>query len=176
MYKRIAVVFSLLPFLLVGCSTKEEKALLKTYEKKKYSHKKLLQTEKAQLHDANETKILLTATYLFQQTDTPREEDQRDEIFIVGLYIEERNIQDIHADDFNLTLNGSLPKRVTLLKKSDKRLQNVPLVIEWGEYFEVAFPHTKKAKFNLIFESKLYGKRSLDFAKKAKYVFTKEVI
>jgi hypothetical protein len=176
MYKEMAIVFSLLSFVLTGCSTKEERALLKTYEQKIQTHKKLLQTEKIQFNDGNETKVLLTATYLFQQVDIPRHEDQRDEVFIVGLYMEDTTIRNLHEDDFNLTLNGHSAKRITRLAKSDKRLKNIPLVIEWGEYFEVAFPHVKGVKFNLLFNSRKYGKRNLEFAKKAKYTFTKELI
>jgi hypothetical protein len=164
----------LLSLLFAGCSSKEEKALLQVYNKEKVYHKKLLQTEKIQLYDGNETKVLLTATYIFEQSDVKKEDDRRDEVFIVGFYMEDETVRDQLAEDFNLTLNGTLPKSVKVLKRSDKRLKEIPLVTEWGDYFEVVFPHTQSTKFDLVFSSEMYGKKKLHFAKKAKYVFTKE--
>jgi hypothetical protein len=164
----------LLSLLFAGCSSKEEKALLQVYNKEKVYHKKLLQTEKIQLYDSNETKVLLTATYIFEQSDVKKEDDRRDEVFIVGFYMEDETVRDLLAENFNLTLNGTLPKSVKVLKRSDKRLKEIPLVTEWGDYFEVVFPHTQSTKFDLVFSSEMYGKKKLHFAKKAKYVFTKE--
>jgi hypothetical protein len=167
-------VLCLLSLFFAGCSSKEEKALLQVYNKEKVYHKKLLQTEKIQLYDSNETKVLLTATYIFEQSDVKKEDDRRDEVFIVGFYMEDETVRDQLAEDFNLTLNGTLPKSVKVLKRSDKRLKEIPLVTEWGDYFEVVFPHTQSTKFDLVFSSEMYGKKKLHFAKKAKYVFTKE--
>ena len=167
-------VLCLLSLLFVGCTSKEEKALLHVYNKEKQYNKKLLQTEKVQLYDGNETQVLLTATYIFEQSNIKKEDDNRDEVFIVGLYMEDETAQNLLSQDFNLTLNGTLPKSVKVLKSSDKRLKDIPLVIEWGEYFEVVFPHTNSTKFDLVFSSEVYGKKKLHFAKKAKYVFTKE--
>jgi hypothetical protein len=164
----------LLSLLFAGCSSKEEKALLQVYNKEKVYHKKLLQTEKIQLYDSNETKVLLTATYIFEQSDVKKEDDRRDEVFIVGFYMEDETVRDLLAEDFNLTLNGTLPKSVKVLKRSDKCLKEIPFVTEWGDYFEVVFPHIKSTKFDLVFSSEMYGKKKLHFAKKAKYVFTKE--
>jgi len=164
----------LLTLFLFGCSTKEEKVLLQAYDKKKIYHKKLLHTEKVQLYNGSETKVLLTATYLFTQTGIPKEEDRRDEVFIVGLYMEDEEAVHFTAGDFNLTLNGKTPKSVTVLESSDRRLKDIPFVTSWGSYFEVLFPHTSSEKFDLVFNSRIYGERSLHFAKKAKYVFTKE--
>jgi hypothetical protein len=174
MYSKTVWTLCLLSLLFAGCSSKEEKALLQVYNKEKVYHKKLLQTEKIQLYDSNETKVLLTATYIFEQSDVKKEDDRRDEVFIVGFYIEDETVRDLLAEDFNLTLNGTLPKSVKVLKRSDKRLKKIPLVTEWGDYFEVVFPHTQSTKFDLVFSSEMYGKKKLHFAKKAKYVFTKE--
>jgi len=174
MCRETVLAFCLFSVLLAGCTSKEEKALLQVYSKEKIYHKKLLQTEKVQLYDANETKILLTATYLYTQTDVPKEKDKRDEVFIVGVNMEDEEAASFNAEDFNLTLNGTLPKEVKILKKSDIYLKHIPFVTEWGQYFEVVFPHTSNAKFDLLFESNIYGMKKLHFAKKAKYVFTKE--
>ena len=164
----------LLSLLFAGCSSKEEKALLQVYNKEKTYHKRLLQTEKTQLYDGNETKVLLTVTYLFEKSDLKKEDDKRDEVFIVGLYMEDETARNLLSEDFNLTLNGTLPKSVKVLKRTDSRLGKIPLVTEWGDYFEVVFPHTIRTKFDLLFSSEVYGERRLHFAKKAKYVFTKE--
>ena len=174
MYRETVIAFCLFSLLLTGCTSKEEKALLQVYKKEKAYHKKLLQTEKAQLYDENETKVLLTATYLYTQTDVPKEKDKRDEVFIVGLYMEDEESAHFNAEDFNLTLNGKTPKHVRILKKSDIRLKNIPFITEWGDYFEVVFPHTSSARFDLVVDSNTYGMKKLHFAKKAKYVFSKE--
>ncbi len=160
--------------LLAGCTSKEETALLQSYNQKKRYHKKLMHTEKAQLYDGNETKVLLTVTYLYDRSEVKQEEDTRDEVFIVGLYMEDETVKDQLSRDFSLTLNGTLPKSVTVLKHSDKRLKDIPFVTVWGNYFEVIFPHTNSSRFDLLFNSTAYGKKVLHFAKKAKYVFTKE--
>ncbi|AKF24849.1 hypothetical protein YH65_05190 [Sulfurovum lithotrophicum] len=174
MHRETVMAFCLFSLLLGGCSSKEEKALLQVYNKEKVYYKKLLHTEKAQLYDANETKVLLTATYLYSQTDVPKEKDKRDEVFIIGLYMEDEEVARFTAGDFNLTLNGETPKSVKILKKADKRLKNIPFITDWGDYFEVVFPYTLSMKFDLVFNSETYGVKKLHFAKKAKYVFTKE--
>ena len=174
MHRGTVIALCLFSLLISGCSSKEEKALLQVYNTKKDYHKKLLQTEKAQLYDGNETKVLLTATYIYIQTDLPKEEDKRDEVFIVGLYMEDETAEHFSSEDFNLTLNGEMPKSVKILKQSDKRLKDIPFITDWGDYFEVVFPHTASAKFDLVFNSETYGVKKLHFAKKAKYVFTKE--
>ena len=45
-------------------ASKEEKALIKVYEKNKIYHKQLQKTEKIQLKQEGITQVLLTATYL----------------------------------------------------------------------------------------------------------------
>jgi len=174
MRSKTVLAICTMSLLLAGCSSKEEKALLQICNKEKTYHKKMLHTEKAQLYDGNETKILLTATYLYTQTDVHQKEDKRDEVFIVGIYMEDETAEHFSSEDFNLTLNGETPKSVIILKRLDERLKDIPLVTEWGEYFEVVFPHTSSSKFDLVFTSETYGVKKLHFAKKAKYVFTKE--
>ena len=174
MHNKIVLAICTVSLLLAGCSSKEEKAFLQVYNKEKVYHKKLLQTEKAQLYDGNETKVLLTATYLYTQTEVPKAEDKRDEVFIVGMYMEDEEVAHFTAGDFNLTLNGKTPKSVVILKRSDERLKNIPFITNWGDYFEVVFPHTSNERFDLVVNSEIYGKKNLHFAKKAKYVFTKE--
>ncbi|OQX49504.1 MAG: hypothetical protein B5M46_05475, partial [Epsilonproteobacteria bacterium 4484_20] len=70
----------------------------------------------------------------FEKSDLKKEDDKRDEVFIVGLYMEDETARNLLSEDFNLT----------------------------------------RTKFDLLFSSEVYGERRLHFAKKAKYVFTKE--
>jgi len=79
--------------LLIGCSSKEEKALMKEYKNKKTYFKMLQKTEKILLSDNNTTKAVLTATYL----RAPHEKlsNKKDETFIIGLYLEDEEINDI---------------------------------------------------------------------------------
>jgi len=158
--------------LLLGCTSKEEKVLMQAYEKNKSYHKQLLKTEKTQLYDGLVTKVLLTATYLYEPSY--QKEDKRDETFIVGVHIEESEIQILNEGGFSLTLNKDVPKSITKLKEDDKRLKNISFISEWSQLYLVTFPHTSSKDFKLIFNSELYGKGELHFAKVAKYVLTKK--
>jgi len=160
--------------LLTGCTSKEEKALMQTYEKYKSYHKELQKTEKIQLYDGSVTKALLTATYLYEPNY--RKVDRGNEIFIVGVYLEESEMQTFNQGGFSLTLNGKVPGSIKKLEKSDPRLKNISFVTEWSQFYLVVFPHTSSKSFKLIFESTLYGKGELHFAKVAKYVLTKELL
>jgi hypothetical protein len=169
-YRKIGWILTLFSLCLSGCSIKGEKQLLKVYEQEKGYHRHLLHTEKAQLYEGNETKVLLTATYL-----SPQRGVSGDEAFIVGLYVEDETIQTLQADDFSLRLNGMPPKRIVALKRGSAELGEIPFMTEWGDYFKVVFPHSERSRFELIFESQRDGRAVLPFAKKAKYLFTKEV-
>jgi len=170
MYKVLTTVIILT--LLLGCTSKEEKALMQAYEKNKSYHKQLQKTEKTQLYDELVTKALLTATYLYEPSY--QKEDKRDETFIVGIHIEESEIQTLNEGGFSLTLNEDLPKSIRKLKEDDKRLKNISFISEWSQLYLVTFPHTSSKDFKLIFHSDMYGKGELYFAKVAKYVLTKK--
>ena len=159
--------------LLLGCTSKEEKALMQAYEKNKSYHKQLQKTEKIQLYDGLVTKVLLTATYLYEPNY--QKDDKRDETFIVGVYLEESEIQTFNQEGFSLTLNGNMHKSIKKLEKGDKRLKNISFVSEWSHFYLVTFPHTSSKSFKLIFKSDRYGEGELHFAKVAKYVLTKKV-
>ncbi len=180
--------------LLAGCTSKEEKALMEAYEKKKPYHQQLQKTEKTQLYDGLITKALLSATYLNEQNTD--KEYKPDEVFIVGIYIEEdvesedaNNSKDsniiedsntseerfFHQEGYSLTLNGTVPKSMQQLEADDPLLKHISFVSEWNYFYLVTFPHTSKKSFKLIFKSELYGSGKLHFAKVAKYVLTKEL-
>ena len=159
----------LIILILAACTTKDEKALLEMYDKKKNYHKQLLKTEKTQLKSDNITKVLLTATYI-----TEPSKRKSDEVFIVGIYIEESEKQNFMKEGFTLTLEGKKPKSVKPLKKRSNHLKNLSFVSQWSRFYIVRFPHTQKKRFTLELTSDLYGKGALYFAKVAKYVFEKK--
>ena len=135
-------------------------------------HKRLQKTEKIQLYEGNVTKAMLTATYLY--TQTYEKHDTRDEVFIVGIHLEEGVVADIKEGEYTLSLNGSKAKGAVKLDISDPRLKDNSFVIEWGSYYLVTFPHVERKDFTLEFKSAVYGEGTLHFAKVAKYVLSKE--
>lgn len=155
--------------LLLGCTSKEEKALMQSYTKKINYHKQLQKTEKIQLYENNVTKVMVTATYLY--TQTLNKNDTRDEVFIVGIHLENEASEELN---YSLLLNGIEAKEVRELSTDDARLKELSFISEWGEYYLVTFPHVKSKRVTLVFESERYGKGKLYFAKVAKYILTKQ--
>ena len=169
---RLSVVFIAI-VLLLGCTSKSEKNLMEAYNQKLSYHKQLQKTEKIQLNQDNETKVLLTATYLY----TPNFEtnDTRDEVFIVGLHLDDEASRNINSSEYSFTHNVQIPKEVTELPSDDALLKELSFVTNWANYYLVTFPHVSNKKITLTFESRSYGKGLLHFAKVAKYVLNKEV-
>jgi len=160
--------------LLAACASKEQKALMQTYEKNKPYHKHLQKTEKIQLYDGEVTKVLLTATYLYEQA--PDKNDIRDELFVVGVHIEGSEESSFERGDYSLTLNGYAPKSIKLLEEGSPLLKDLSFVTEWGHYYRIIFPHVSSKSFILVFKSDVYGKGVLKFAKVAKYTLPKKGI
>ncbi len=186
MYKLLLGFMSMA--LLVGCSSKEEKALVKSYQSKMAYHKNLQQTEKAEISDANGSIAIITATYLYSPNF--EKNDTRDEVFIVGIHFEDSNTSRMNfnqdrtldkatnrmltsQDEYILTLNEKKPKKVTRLDANDAKLSNISFVTEWSDYYEVRYPHAG-SRLKLVFENSFYGKADLNFSKVAKFVYTKK--
>lgn len=159
--------------LLLGCTSKEETDLMQSYNEKANYHKKLQKTEKTQLYQDDLTKAFLTATYLY--TPNFEKNDTRDESFIVGIHLEDHGSGEIDTQGNSLTLNGQTAKDIQSLALEDERLKDISFVTPWSNYYLITFPHQSSKKFTLVFESELYGKGELHFAKVAKYVFNKEM-
>ena len=159
--------------LLLGCSSKQEKDLIQAYNEKSNYHKQLQKTEKIQLYDNNVTKAMLTATYLY--TRNFENNDSRDEVFIVGLYLDDKVSGNFNGKENTLTLNGKAPKEIKALSMNDERLKDLSFVTSWSSYYLVTFPHESSKNITLVFENASYGKGELHFAKVAKYVLNKEV-
>jgi len=166
--------------LLVGCSSKEEQALVDSYTKKNTYHKNLQRTEKVELYDGNTSVAILTATHLY--TSNLDKNDTRDEVFIIAVAFEEPEVSHLRFDisseeasenEYVLTLNNKKASKVVHLDASDKKLKNVSFVTGWGEYYEVKFPHAG-TKFSLEFANNNYGKGKLNFSKIPKFVYTKK--
>ena len=158
--------------LLFGCTSKKEQDLMQAYDKKIQYHKYLQKTEKTQLYEDNVTKAMMTATYLY--TPNYEKNDTRDEVFIVGIHLEEEASEYPASQEYNLTLNNKSVKEVKGLALDDERLKDVSFVSEWGSYYLVTFPHVSSKKLTLVLDSELYGMGVLHFAKVAKYVLTKK--
>ena len=159
---------------LLGCTSKEQKVLMQSYEKEKSYHVSLQKTEKTQLYDGQVTKALLTATYLF--TETVDKNDTRNEKFIVGVYVEEEDASSLDSAGYTLTLNGQVSQEIKPLERQDPLLKDISFQSDWNQFYLVTFPHTSSKSFYLIFESDVYGKGTLHFAKAAKYVFSGKVL
>lgn len=159
--------------LLLGCTSKQESDLMQAYDEKITYHKRLQKTEKMQLYNGNVTKAMLTATYIY--TPSFKKKDTRDEVFIVGVHLEDEDMGSIDEGDYSLTLNGQVAKEAVALDLNDERLKEISFVTEWGSYYLVTFPHVESKKLTLLFKSQTYGEGVLHFAKVAKYVLSKEV-
>ena len=169
----IKMMLLLLTFaLFAGCSSKEQESLMQSYNKDKNYHMKLQKTEKTQLYEGEATKAMLTATYLFEQSVDKN--DIRDEVFIVGIYVEDEERSSFTDEGYTLTLNEAVPKSINPLKENDPLLKEISFVSEWSQFYVVVFPHTSSKSFKLVFESDIYGKGKLHFAKVAKFVLTKQ--
>lgn len=142
-----------------------------SYSQKINYHKQMQKTEKTQLYQDDETKVMLTATYLY--TRNFETNDTRDEVFIVGVHLNQKTFGNIESKDYNLTLNGDVPKEIKSLDRSDDRLQDLSFVTNWAEYYLVTFAHVSNKDITLVYEHKKYGKGTLHFAKVAKYVLKK---
>jgi hypothetical protein len=154
--------------LLLGCTSKSDKEIMEVQSQKSTYHKRLQKTEKIQLYEDHQTKVMLTATYMyvrnFDQNDT------RDEEFIIGVHVNEKAFGNIKSNDYNLTLNGQVPKEISRLNRNDERLKDLSFVTGWADYYLVVFPYVSDKDLTLIYENKRYGNRTLHFAKVAKYV------
>lgn len=101
--------------------------------------------------------------------DDTLKNDQRDEVFIIGVYLEEEQSNRI-GGDYRLSLEGTYPKSIKPISKESTYLKGVPFVTVWNSYYLVRFPHTSKKSFKVTFESRKYGKKEMHFAKQAKYL------
>ena len=183
-------------FLLFGCSSKKEQALMQNYKEKKTYFKTLQKTERILLSENKITKTLLTATYLHNKN--AKMSDKSDESFIVGLYFEDKEVgplseifglrdkaditkmttrkdENIITEYYTLTLNGKKAISIEKLALTDARLTGLTFITKWSTYALVKFEHENKKRLKMVFETPLSGKGTVYFSKVAKYVFMKKV-
>jgi len=171
----------LIVFFFVGCSSKEEQALYKSYKDNINYHKQLQKTEKVEIYDLNHTSIaILTATHVY--TPNFEKNDTRDEVFIVGVAFDNPDVSYLNFDqnttteninEYTLTLHSNRAIKVVPLKHNDKRLKGISFVMDWANYYEVTYPHVGR-QFTLLFGNGTYDNSRLNFAKVAKFVYTKK--
>ena len=82
---------------------------MKKYQGSKSYYKYLQKTEKVQFKENDETKLLVTATYMNKQTISIN--DKTDEVFVVGIYHEDHEIKSLNSKEFNLTLREVKTKK-----------------------------------------------------------------
>jgi len=151
--------------LLVGCSSKEEKTLMKEYKKKKSYFKKFQKTEKIMLTQNNITKAVLTAQYI--PSKSSKFNDENNETFIIGLYVEDDEVNDMQRT-FGLRKKGK--KKEVLKDIYDK---NASHAIEYDE-FNMTIPGKYRLTLNgekAIYIKRLYNndKRLKDLALKSEW-------
>ncbi len=168
---------------------------MQSFENYKRHHGSLLDTEKAQLYNEdNTTKLFITATYLDRHRIAEKQKTRKatdpitrlfsifkpefpqdkkeNERFIVGIQLDTEMYDDFDSGSVTLTLNGKKALKIVPLSSDDARLKHIAFVSDWGNYFMVIFPPIKSEKLTLKFESDLYGTATLRFAKRARYVYT----
>jgi len=170
---KIGLLF-LMIFLSLGCSSKNEKTFIKVFQENKVASKKLQKTEKIQLYDPRQgtTKVLFTSTYISKKQISKK--IKNDEKFIIGLYVDDNETEDVHLESFSLQLNGKAPKNIKTLNENHKLLNNIPFVFPWTQFYLVHFPHTPQKSMKFTIQHSFYGKGEVDFAKVAKFVLHKK--
>lgn len=167
--------------LFVGCASKEEESLLKSYSEKQQYHKYLQQTEKTELYDENNLSIgIAIATHMY--TPTSEKNDTRDEVFILGVSFEnpedytidfDTNSTKYSSNKYVLTLDNNSSKSVQKLSQNDPRLKDISFVTQWGTYYEVHFAHTG-SRFALLLSHETNRNATFSFSKVPKFVYTKK--
>lgn len=160
-------------FLFLGCSSKKEQAFIEEYKESKVQSKKLQKTEKIRLYDKQEgtTKVLITLTYLFKKEIKNKKED---EVFIVGIYVDENETQDSSIESFSMRLNAKAANSIKVLEENSQYLKNIPFVFPWNKFYLVSFPYSTRKSMYLNINHVYYGEERAFFAKVAKYVLDKK--
>ncbi len=180
MYK--VLVGSLVMIFFISCSSKHEAKLDRNLGKSIAMDRHIQKTEKVAIRDVNETKVLLTATYLNADSSLRDEKDKVNEKFVVGLYrVDGMKDMPLISDEQNLTIHIAYPKPTKRdhfsrkeLKKRAKGVDRLPLSVKklaynnpllkdislvntWSSYYLVKFPHSIETKFTLTYQNRTYG-------------------
>lgn len=167
------VIIALLVLFLTSCENK----MLNQLNKRQDFYANLQQTQKITLSQDDETKAMLSITYLhskeylkYQSSKTQKEEGEK---FIVGIFFEDTNSSlsmDLN-NDYSVRLGRKHPKDIKELSINDDILKNIPMVNNWSKYYLVTFAHKPKKRFNFVLSHQEYGIKRIKFYKVAKYLF-----
>jgi uncharacterized protein YcfL len=171
-----SIVIFITIFLVVGCSSKKEKVFMSVVKEQAIASKQLQKTEKIQLYNTQEgiTNVLLTSTYISKKQITVKKEKRKyDEIFIVGVYVDNNETENINIESFSLQINGKSPKSIKVLKENNRLLKEIPFVFPWTQFYLVHFPYSSSKRMRLSVDHAFYGEATVYFTKVAKYVLSK---
>jgi len=180
MYRLSIILFVVIFF--IGCSSKHEVKLDRALDNTIVVDRHIQKTEKITIRDENETKILLTASYLNAEESFEDDDNRINEKFIIGLYRADGiKDADLISDEQNLTIHIAYPKptkrdhftrkerkkrakgvsRLPLVVKrlphSDKLLKDMSFINNWSSYYLVEFPHSINKRFYLTYQNKTHG-------------------
>ncbi len=167
------VIVTLLVLFLTSCENK----MLNQLHNKQDFYANLQQTQKIILSDNNETKAMLSITYLhskeYLKYKSSKKQKEKGERFIVGIFFEDTNSSlsmDLN-NSYSIRLGRKYPKDIKELSINDDILKNIPMVNNWSKYYLVTFAHKSKKRFNFVLSHKDYGIKRIKFYKVAKYLF-----
>jgi hypothetical protein len=168
--------------LIAGCNSKYEYNLGVSLDKSLMIDKHLQKSEKITIKDSNETKILLTATYLNSEESIFDEKNIVNEKFIIGYYqVGGMDSEGLISDNQDISIHIAYPKpkkrerftkaqrderakgmdrlpiSIKELSYSDPMLKSIPIVNRWSRYYLVEFPHSIDKRFTLTYRNKIYG-------------------
>ena len=144
--------------LLISCSSKEQDALMKVHQQKQDQYKYLQKTEKVQFKENNITSMTVTATYMNKPTTDL--DDTSDEVFLVGIFGEENEIESLTSDEFNLTLREvkSRKERKEEAKKERAERKEQQRMLEALDNNETNSTLFKKKKKKAVYLRPIYVK------------------
>jgi len=126
-------ILLILMLFFTGCSIKTALKQDPLYEKT------LTYTQRGQIINSLETKALIDAVYL-----NPLFKDKfKNPTFLIGVYNDFDNT--LNNEEFNLTLNGQTPVKITQNIPSFILYKKFPFYNEWMNYYIVEFNETQKA-------------------------------
>ncbi len=155
---KIALTLVVSIFFL-GCSSKDDSALLKQLNENSTRFSSLQQTKNIKVVQEDRIFGFVSLTYLYEKGMVDYD-DTSDERFVVGIYHQE--------DDFgkwSLRLNDKEPNKIEALEQNSGYLQDLPLINSWTKYYLVTFEHTKSKDINLLYEDPALGSHKVQFSK-----------
>jgi len=143
-------ILLLMLLFFTGCSIKTALKQDPLYEKT------LTYTQRGQIINSLENKALIDAVYL----NPLFKEKFKNPTFLIGIYNSFDN--SLNNEEFNLTLNGQKPLKVSTNIPSFILYKKLPFYNEWMKYYIVEFNNTK-TPLKLEYKSKDWGEVKFTF-------------